>query len=167
MEVLHAVSAERIIRESLVPAFDELLAAVAKAAGPLKGHDVTDAGPFLRAPEGVRRAYTSLQDAVERYRALRVAQTAALRLSPPTTDRAHWFAEFERPDELEVRLGVAPDHPQPWPSNAAARLLWIVDKAQGNVWMPDGSRMDDAHAAWDQRTRSKRPRPVGLVVAGL
>lgn len=166
--VIYGTRGATIIAEHLRPALVETLATVRAAAPKLGNVDPARPETALRASEASRKALVAIEDAVVRYQALRRARWAAATLDGgPAHDTAGWYAELRQPDALNVPLGGPADRPMPWPEHPAARLIWLATVAAEQTWMPTPAEQDQAFAEWNERTRSKRPRPVSLVAGGF
>jgi hypothetical protein len=139
--------AERVIVESLQPAYGTLLAEAAKHAAAVEGYQLDDGG--WDAPPRVRTARRHLAELADRHRVLRDARHTCVLLTgqTPADDVDHLFLTVRRPQMLSPEWRPPAALPRPeMPGDPVARLVWLVTTAApAGPWLPT---VDEQDGAW-------------------
>lgn len=164
---VQAVVAEStsIINDRLKPALEETLRAAKECAEQLVDHlPEPDPLELLSLGDETRQAWVRAQDLAERYNAIldaqRVLHTIGVLPKLDETNEFGSFTNFAEVVQQHRRLDSGHTSEPPWPSDPAARLLWIVG-SDLEPWVPTPDEQDEAYA----RRREQSPRGV-LGMAG-
>ncbi len=139
-------TADVVIVTCLRPVLGGVLATVRDRAA--KTPNVPWDQPRLLARESpaVRETFRMVEDANERYGALRHAQHALRLVTGSPSEEAWELHELRNmPEVWPGRVFTGPKVP-PWPENPLARLVWLA--SQPGIWLPTGRECNDEYAAW-------------------
>ena len=145
---------DAIVRDSLRPAFDEVLGRVRRLAPPLRGLNLDNAEQMIRSPDAARRAWVELQALVPRWHAILDAHGRLLGL-----DReSHDYTPIRNVDDVypNRRAIMGKVAPAPWPPEPMARLLWLATTDGLELWLPTLADERDAYEA-AEGARPKMP----------
>jgi hypothetical protein len=148
-------AAEGIVTDHLRPALEAVLEDARKPAATLAGKPVTpDVLDIVAAP--LRKAYRELEQAAERYDAIRRARARLESMGYlPTDPEARAFLEFRRFDEIWPDFRKREHRSDaPWPADPAGRLAWAITSG-AEPWMPTVVELD---ARWREYVEAFRAR---------
>ena len=141
--------ADAIVLDHLRPAFNEVIAALSKAAPRLVGQNLDDGRTWVNADAPSRAAYRTLDEVLPRLGLIRRAHDAVLGKGRGDSSRFSWLRNI---DALRPNWKVG----APWPEDVRERAIWLVT-SEAEPWLPTA---DEERAAWlaaEARLAALRP----------